>query len=181
MRSIVSNSILAATLSLATVLLAQNPTDLTTPPPSQHAILTLTGNGVQIYRCKSGPTGSPQWIFDSPEATLSDASGHPAGTHGAGPIWKSIDGSSVKGELLQKSESPEPASPEPASPEPAIPWLLLKAISPTGSGIFSKAEFIRRSDTHGGTAPATGCDPQHLNAISRVPYTATYTFYSRKP
>jgi hypothetical protein len=172
MRSIRSNSILAATLGLATVLLAQSPTDLTTPPPSQHAILTLTGKGVQIYTCKSGPTGSPQWIFDSPEATLSDASGRPAGTHGAGPVWKSIDGSSVKGELLQKTESPEP---------PSIPWLLLKAVTPTGPGIFSKAEFIRRSATHGGTAPTTGCDPAHLDAISRVPYTATYTFYSAKP
>jgi hypothetical protein len=45
---------------------------------------------------------------------------------------------------------------------------------------MTKVEFIRRSDTHGGTAPSTGCDAEHLNAIVRVPYTATYTFYSAK-
>jgi hypothetical protein len=46
---------------------------------------------------------------------------------------------------------------------------------------MARAEFIRRSDTHGGIAPATGCDAKHLNTVSRVPYTATYTFYSAKP
>ncbi len=47
---------------------------------------------------------------------------------------------------------------------------------------MARVEFIRRSDTHGGDAPnAIGCDAQHLNAVRRVPYTATYTFYSAKP
>jgi hypothetical protein len=158
---------LSATL-FATAALAQNPT---TPPPSQHPILTVTGKGVQIYTCQQSATG-PQWVFQAPEATLIDASGKPIGAHGAGPIWKSNDGSTVKGELLQKSASPDAT---------AIPWLLLKAVSPSGSGIMTHAEFIRRSDTQGGSSPTTGCDTQHLNAVSRVPYTATYTFYSAKP
>jgi hypothetical protein len=160
--------VLAATLSMAPAVLAQNPT---APPPSQHPILNVTGKGVQIYICQQAAAG-PQWVFQAPEATLIDASGKPLGTHGAGPIWKSNDGSTVKGELLQKSASPEATS---------IPWLLLKAVSPSGSGIMTRVEFIRRSDTHGGASPATGCDAQHLNAISRVPYTATYTFYSAIP
>jgi hypothetical protein len=160
--------ILAATLSIAVAATAQNPTD---PPPSQHPILTVTGKGVQIYICQQSPTG-PQWVFQAPEATLIDASGNAIGTHGAGPIWKSKDGSSVKGELLQKAASPEPT---------AIPWLLLKAATVSGSGIMTKVEFIRRSATHGGIAPVTGCDTQHLNAASRVPYTAIYTFYAAKP
>jgi hypothetical protein len=168
MRSSHFNPILAATLSLASAALSQNPT---TPPPSQHSILTVTGKGVQIYTCQQSATG-PQWVFQAPEATLIDASGNPAGTHGGGPIWKSNDGSTVKGELLQKSASPEPTS---------IPWLLLKAVNPSGSGIMTRVEYIRRSDTHGGVSPTTGCDAQHLNAVSRVPYTATYTFYSAKP
>ena len=156
---------LAATL-LATAAIAQNPTE---PPPTQHPILTVTGKGVQIYTCQQTPTG-PQWVFQAPEATLTDATGNPVGTHGAGPVWRSRDGSTVKGDLLQKKASPEAAS---------IPWLLLKAVSPTGSGIMTRVEYIRRSDTHGGTSPTTGCDAQHLNAISRVPYTATYTFYAK--
>ena len=162
------NSILAATLSLATAVLAQNPT---APPPTQHPILTVTGKGVQIYICQQSAAG-PQWVFQAPEATLLDASGKPIGTHSAGPIWKSNDGSTVKGELLQKSPSPDAAS---------IPWLLLKAINPSSSGIMTRVEYIRRSGTHGGASPTTGCDAQHLNAVSRVPYTATYTFYSAKP
>ena len=145
--------------------------DQTLPPSSQHAILTVTGKGVQIYTCKE-TTAATQWVFQAPEATLFNASNHPVGTHGAGPIWRSKDGSTVKGDLLQKTASPEAAS---------VPWLLLKAVAPTGSGIMTEVEFIRRSDTHGGNAPTTGCDAQHLNSVSRVPYTATYTFYSAKP
>ena len=168
MQSTPFNPILAATLSLATVVLAQNPT---TPPPTQHPILTVTGKGVQIYTCQQSAAG-PQWALKAPEATLIGASGNPVGTHGAGPIWKSNDGSTVKGELLQKSASPEATS---------IPSLLLKGVNPSGSGIMTHVELIRRSDTHGGGAPTTGCDAQHLNAVSRIPYTAIYTFYSAKP
>jgi hypothetical protein len=158
---------LIATLTFVAAV-AQSPTEL---PPSQHSILTATGKGVQIYTCKQATTG-PQWVFQAPEATLTDASGAAIGTHGAGPIWKSNDGSTVKGDLLQKSASPDPN---------AIPWLLLKAASSTGSGVMTKVEFIRRSDTHGGNAPSTGCDAEHLAANVRVPYSATYTFYSAKP
>lgn len=164
MRSSSFNPIL--TLSVATAALAQNPT---TPPPTQRPILTVTGKGVQIYTCQQSAAGA-QWVFQAPEAALIDGSGQPVGTHGAGPIWKSNDGSTVKGELLQKS--PEATS---------IPWLLLKAASPSGSGIMTRVEYIRRSDTSGGSSPTTGCDAQHLNAVSRVPYTATYTFYSATP
>jgi len=160
--------ILAASLSITVAAIAQNPTD---PPPSQHPILTATGKGVQIYVCQQSPTG-PQWVFQAPEAVLTDASGNDIGGHGAGPTWKSKDSSSVKGELLQKAASPDPT---------AIPWLLLKAASVSGTGVMTKVEFIRRSDTHGGIAPTTGCDAQRLNTTSRVPYTATYTFYSAKP
>jgi hypothetical protein len=160
--------IVAATLSLAAAARAQNPTE---PPASQHPILTVTGKGVQIYTCQQTATG-PQWVFQAPEATLIDASGNDVGTHGVGPIWKSKDGSTVKGDLLQKAASPEPT---------AIPWLLLKATSASGPGIMTKVEFIRRSDTRGGIAPAAGCDAQHLSTVSRIPYTATYTFYSAKP
>jgi len=160
--------ILLAILSVVTAALAQ---DSTEPPSNQYVILTVTGEGVQIYNCQETSTG-PQWIFQAPEATLTDAAGKPVGTHGAGPIWKSNDGSTVKGELLQKSASPEPT---------AIPWLLLKAGTVSGPGIMTKVEFIRRSNTHGGIAPTRGCDAQHLNTTTRVPYTATYTFYSTKP
>ena len=158
----------ALILGLAPIATAQNQTE---PPSTQHAILTVTGKGMQIYLCQQGPS-APEWIFQTPEANLTDASGNPVGTHSAGPAWNSKDGSSVKGVLLVKAPSSDPNS---------IPWLLLRASGASGTGIMSKVEFIRRSDTHGGIAPATGCDAQHINTSARVPYTATYTFYSAKP
>jgi hypothetical protein len=167
MRSVI-RTILLLTTALSLVAHAQ---DHTQPPSDQRPILIVAGKGVQIYTCQQA-SPSPQWIFQSPEAILTDPTGAPVGTHGAGPIWKSKDGSTVKGDVLQKSASPEPG---------AIPWLLLKATAPTGSGVMSHVEYIRRSDTHGGIAPATNCDAGHLNASARIPYTATYTFYSAKP
>jgi hypothetical protein len=149
---------------IATAAHAQNSTD---PPQGQHAILTVLGRGVQIYTCQQA-NGTPQWVFQAPEATLYDAGRAKVGTHGAGPVWAYKDGSSVKGEVVQKDTSPELG---------AIPWLLLKAAGVEGNGILTKVQFIRRSDTHGGVAPTAGCDLQHLNTVSRIPYTATYTFY----
>jgi hypothetical protein len=93
------------------------------------------------------------------------------GAHGDGPVWYYQDGSSIHGQLVAKLASPDPSS---------IPWLLLKGISPKGSGVLSAVEFIRRSDTQGGIAPATGCDAEHAGDLARVPYTATYSFYSSK-
>jgi hypothetical protein len=160
--------LLASISLLASIAQAQNPTE---PPPGQHLLLTVLGKGVQIYTCQQS-SGVPQWVFQSPEATLFDTLGAKVGTHGAGPIWKYQDGSTIKGEVVARSASPDPT---------AIPWLLLKAISPSGLGILTQVDFIRRSDTHGGVALSTGCDAQHLAAVSRVPYAATYTFYSAKP
>jgi hypothetical protein len=169
MRSVIRTILFLTTCS--TLSLFAQAQDHTQPPPDQHPILTAAGKGVQIYTCQQGPANA-QWIFQSPEAILTDSSGTPVATHGAGPIWKSKDGSTVKGDVLQKFASPDPG---------AIPWLLLKASAPTGSGVMSHVEYIRRSDTQGGIAPTIPCDAGHLNASARVPYTATYTFYSAKP
>jgi len=161
----------AASLAVVTVVpaaFAQNPTD---PPPGQQIILSVLGRGVQIYSCQQ-VGGAMQWVFQAPEATLYDTESAKVGTHGAGPVWVYKDGSSVKGEVLQKSAAPEPG---------AIPWLLLKSTGKEGYGVLTKVEFIRRSATHGGVASAVGCDADHLNTTSRIPYTANYTFYSSKP
>jgi hypothetical protein len=160
--------LLAATFAIASIASAQNPT---APPPTQHILLAATGKGVQIYACQQ-VSGTPRWVFQAPEATLFDAAGNKIGTHGAGPIWRSQDGSTVKAQVLTSSPSPEPG---------AIPWLLLKATLADGSGIMTRVEQIQRSETHGGIAPAAGCDAQHLGDERRVPYTAAYTFYSSKP
>ena len=78
----------------------------------------------------------------------------------------------VKGEVIATNPAPDPT---------AIPWLLLKAIGSKGTGLMTRVDSIRRTDTHGGLAPTTGCDAEHLDTIARIPYTASYTFYSTRP
>jgi hypothetical protein len=170
-RSSTLHLLFAAILSVTLVTAAAQVQNSTDAPPGQRAILTVTGKGVQIYECQL-VANVPQWVFQAPDASLYDASGAKVGVHGAGPSWRYLDRSSVKGEVVAKSASPEPTS---------VSWLLLKAIDEDGSGVMTRVEFIRRSDTHGGNPPTTGCDAQHLAATARIPYTAIYTFYSAKP
>ena len=140
--------------SLFGVFLALAQTD-TKPPDGQRLVLTASAKGVQIYSCQGG-----HWVFQAPQATLFDESGKEIGTHGAGPVWTLRDGRSVKGQVVAKSDAP-------ASDD--IPWLLLK-----GEGSF---EYIRRSETHGGVAPGSACE---AGGSVRIPYSATYTFYSSR-
>ncbi len=147
--------------------------DPTEPPPTQHAVATLLGRGVQIYVCQQAGKRF-QWQFVAPAARLftTGADGErEVGTHGDGPVWINQDGSSVRGKLLAKAASPIAG---------AVPWLLLQAVAPAGDGIFSGIEMIRRSETQGGLAPVEGCDAAHTGEMARVPYTATYTFYSSR-
>ncbi len=160
----------AASLMLPATIEAQtqSPTD---PPPAQHPVLTLHATGSQIYSCQH-VANSFQWVFLAPAARLFDATGNEVATHGDGPTWNYQDSSSIQGVVVANSPSPDPT---------AIPWLLLKAVHPQRTGILTAVDFIRRSDTHGGPAPTTGCDPAHQGILARVPYTAVYTFYSAKP
>ncbi len=162
---------LASSLLLLTAISATGQTpDPTAPPATQRPVLTLQGRGTQVYRCEAtGPTFA--WTFQAPVARLFDAQDREVGTHGDGPTWTYQDSSSVGGKVLAQ------ASLDPAS----VPSLLLGAINPKRTGLLTTVEYIRRSDTHGGLAPATGCDAAHENDLARIPYTATYTFYSSKP
>jgi hypothetical protein len=150
-------------VGLSAIAAAQ--TDSTTPPPSTKPLLTLRGEGVQIYTCKQTPTG-PAWVFTAPQAKLFEGLAE-RGTHAAGPNWTLTDGSSIRGKLLATSPSPDPN---------AIPWLLLQAADARGT--LAAVTHIRRSETHGGKAPNTGCDTIHLGTTGQVPYTAIYTFYA---
>ena len=158
-------------LVLLALFFAPQKVDPTLPPSSAHLAYTVEGRGVQIYRCTE-QSSTFTWVFQSPEATLFDPSTHQrTGTHSAGPTWAWKDGSAITGKVLEKSSSPDPLS---------IPWLLLAA-TPSGAtkGALSKISLVRRSHTHGGNAPTTGCDAQHDGKTFRAPYTATYTFYNK--
>jgi hypothetical protein len=144
----------------------------TTPPASAQASLVAVGHGVQIYKCTTTTTDSSklQWVLQGPEADLFDmATKQPVGTHTAGPTWTWHDGSAVTGKMLATQPSPDPGS---------IPWLLLETHSSGTPGALASIKYVRRSDTQAGAAPAGGCDAQHQDNTLRVPYQATYTFYT---
>jgi hypothetical protein len=137
------------------------------------AVLTraLHASGVQIYECRSSPPGAAPlaWSLQAPAADLADRSGKDVGRHYEGPTWEANDGSKVVGELVAHDPGPVPS---------AIPWLLLRAKSTSGKGMFAKVQFIQRLDTVGGQPPQTGCDSAHSGQRTRVAYSADYYFYS---
>ena len=137
------------------------------PPAGAPLLLEVLADGVQIYACEAKEKG-PEWVFKAPEANLFDAQGRQIGTHFAGPGWKLADGSEVTGAVIAKAEAPVPG---------AVPWLLLEAKSHAGSGSLAAAATIRRADTKGGAAPATGCDASRLGEQARMRYSATYQFF----
>jgi hypothetical protein len=135
--------------------------------PAKPPAIEAFGKGVQIYTCKAA-AATYAWTLKAPEATLSDAKGNVIGKHFAGPSWQANDGSTVVGEALNASPSPDAG---------AIPWIVLHAKSQTGNGVMSKVAYVVRTRTEGGVAPATGCDAGHVNAEVRVPYSAVYIFF----
>jgi len=140
-------------------------------PLSAHAggpAIELQGRGVQIYICARTPAGFA-WRLTGPEADLFDAYGHKAGHHFAGPSWQANDGSTVTGEIIASSVAPDLS---------AIPWLLLRAKSHTGTGVFDPVQYIARIRTRGGLAPHQACDAAHAGARQKIGYSATYILFS---
>jgi uncharacterized protein (TIGR03118 family) len=123
------------------------------------------GRGVQIYTW----TGST-WGPAVPDATLFDAEGNVVATHFAGPTWQSIDGSSVVGAVVPPTVIVD---------SNAIPWLLLRAVTTNGPGVFADTSYIHRVNTTGGKAPSA--DGAAVGQVARVPYTADYFFYRKTP
>jgi len=162
--------ILAASLIIAASSIPAQQTGASIDlPTGAQVVFQATGNGVQIYTCTSTPAAI-KWTLKAPDAKLLDASGKTIGSHFAGPTWKLNDGSQVQGELVANRPSPEAGS---------VAWLLLRAKAGTASGTLANVAFIRRTETHGGAAPASGCNSaQDAGKSVQVHYTAAYTFYS---
>jgi hypothetical protein len=140
-------------------------------PPGASLTLRAQGRGVQIYACDAAPDqpGVYAWRLKAPRADLYGADGRMVGRHSAGPSWEGLDGGKVVGALLAKAPSPDPS---------AIDWLLLAAKSVNGVGVLGKTRYIQRTQTVGGRAPEQGCSPASRGALTQVPYTATYEFYT---
>lgn len=150
----------ALILSVASIA-QQTPSSIDLPPGTHELLLQAKGEGVQIYTCTDG-----KWTLKAPDAKLLDPQGTVIGTHFAGPTWKLNDGSEVKGKAIATQPSQEAGS---------VPWLLIQAVTDSGSGQFAGVNYIRRTETHGGASPKESC----TTGESRQPYTATYSFYSK--
>jgi hypothetical protein len=143
--------------------------DVTEPPPHAHVQLVADGRGVQVYTC-TAQGDKFAWVFNEPQADLFDPKTHEAvGTHTAGPTWTWKDGSAISGKVLKTSPAKDPA---------AIPWLLLETHSTGTPGALANITLVRRSDTQGGAPANSICDAARVNNVARVPYAATYTFYT---
>lgn len=138
--------------------------------PGERWVGTLPARGVQVYECRV-TDGKPGWAFVAPEAALLDRSGQEVGQHGAGPFWQLHDGSRVEGQAVARADAPAAG---------AIPWLLLDVRSTGAAGRLQEVARIRRVNTHGGVAPAAGCDADKPGSRSRVDYTADYLLYERR-
>jgi hypothetical protein len=153
------------------------PAAIQTPADSSQLILHLYAKGVQMYRCTPDPkdTSHYVWTFAGPRADLFADSSYRqlVGKHHAGadkaPVWEDNDGSMVTGSKLRQT----------APDNTAIPWLLLKRIATTGSGILTSAVYIQRINTTGGKAPSTA-GKQDIGKTLEVPYIAEYLFYGVK-
>jgi Protein of unknown function (DUF3455) len=143
-------------------------------PSAQVLTISARGVGVQIYECTAGKEDSMRysWTLKAPEAELRDKSGRKLGKHYAGPTWEANDGSKVVGDVVARDNGPDGA---------AIPWLLLRAKSTSGTGVFSAILSVQRLHTGGGKAPGSGCDQTQSGKEARVPYTADYYFYAARP
>src|SRR5260221_4904603 len=110
-------------------------------PEGQSPLLRAAARGAQIYTCKAkaADAASFEWALKAPDAELFDERGATIGRHYGGPTWESADGSRVVGEVVQRSAVPG-----------AVPWLLLRAKSAEGAGVFAKVTYIQRIAPAGG-------------------------------
>jgi hypothetical protein len=138
-------------------------------PTGYKSVLTVHAKGEQIYQC-TVKQGEYTWETQAPDAQLFDDQGKLVGNHSAGPVWEYKAGSRVVGRVLKKVE---------IQPESSISWLLVEVVSHQGDGLFSNVDFINRINTHGGLAPISPCNANHLGGEKRVAYTADYIFYAK--
>jgi len=143
------------------------PTAIQVPGETNKVHFHTYAVGVQIYTWSG-----TNWVFKFPEAGLfADAGAHgEVGIHYAGPTWESESGSKVVGVAVTNAPSPSPT---------AIPWLLIRAVSAEGPGIFANTTYVQRVNTVGGKAPTTAGTT--VGQVANVPYTAEYYFYRTAP
>ena len=171
------------------------------PPPGNSVFLMGHAVGTQGYVCLPTSTGASWTIYGSrPEATLfSTTAGHDVQiiSHFLSPdsspnefapkpvpfgsaTWQSsVDSSKVWAQSLHSIAAGSDAS---CPNTGAISCLLLQSTGseagPAGGKIMTGTSFIRRLNTQGGSARATGCPAAtDVGKLALVPYTADYHIF----
>lgn len=174
-----------------------------TPPSGNTAYLVGHATGTQGYVCLPSDGGA-SWTVNAsrPQATLfttvfgqfeqqilthflsPDTNPNqfaPTPVPFGSPTWQSSFDSSV---IWGNKKGSIDAGTDPSCPSSgAIPCLLLQVIGsqngPTRTfGILTKATYVQRLNTTGGSAPGTGCAlSTDVGGQVLVPYTADYYFY----
>ena len=127
-------------------------------------VLTVHGEGAQLYQCKPDASGHLAWSFREPIAALIDDNGKTIGRHFAGPSWELDDGGAVKGKLSASAPGATPND---------IPLLKLTVSDQRGAGALAGVSLILRLNTHGGVFSG-GCSA--AGDLHAEPYSADYVF-----
>ncbi len=154
------------------------------PPAGVTLVGGYHASGSQIYTCtaSAGDAGTGTWV----NTAVADVYGDNCSvfakhsyTSGPAPTWMSTaDGSAVVGSRVAAVAAPGGSDAGDAGPT-AITWVLLKAASNSGEGVFTNVTYVNRVDTAGGVGPSGACDPtMDSGKVVNVPYTATYYFYT---
>jgi hypothetical protein len=152
----------AALLALCAPANAQKVPDAIAAP-GETAILTLHAQGAQIYECRAGKEGKPEWTFREPIASLF-IDGKTVGRHYAGPNWEHIDGSAVVAKAAGNAPGATPKD---------IPWLKLTITQHRGKGVLSDITTIQRINTVGGVHSGA-CDKS--GTLHAAGYATDYVF-----
>jgi hypothetical protein len=143
--------------------------DAIAAPSGLSPVLFVHAKGDQIYTCQADADGKFSWTLKAPDAELKDRKDKVIGQHSAGPKWTLKDGSEVTGKAAAHVDSLDSDS---------IPWLLVNVTSNSGKGQLASVTAIQRVHTHGGKAPAYGCDESHKGEETKSAYTADYYFFA---
>jgi hypothetical protein len=131
--------------------------------PGETKVVSLSGQGAQVYECKAGTNGKLVWTLREPIATLM-LDGKTVGRHYAGPNWDYEDGSGV---------SAKPVGNAPGKTANDAPWLKLEVTAHRGSGTLADVTTVQRINTQGGVITGS-CN--RAGAFRSAPYSAEYVF-----
>jgi hypothetical protein len=131
--------------------------------PGETKVVSLSGQGAQVYECKAGTNGKLVWTLREPIATLM-LDGKTVGRHYAGPNWDYQDGSGISAKQVGNA---------PGKTANDIPWLKLEVTAHRGSGMLAGVTTVQRINTQGGVITGS-CNK--AGALRSAPYSAEYIF-----